>query len=923
MSKKKQILTSIGIGGALAALGIAMCGIKQIPENKSTTTQVVEQMNDASNVKLAFNSVNESEKPFIEVAYSNEYDDNYNFTDGETFNRFGVKYIYDYTYSRFLAYTSETASKDSTIALPCYIFGKSVTYLDDNFDLSSYTAIENLVLFERNSIFESAFTNRHIKNIYVASSFNFLYIYTTLTCDNLYYCGVLAGYKGDPTNVNNYPDRIVSMGAKHMYYFSFQEGFFDLNAQKWEEKYPDGVKWEKLDETECAFAKESFYPCKDFVPDKTGGGLYLWHSSISSSYPVVKTHTDLKYDVITFDDRIKSITIGEDIAKDDIIYENETFEMVDIRYVGLGVISGWSAKKMVLGNTDTTLNGSYIKNGVEEIYFVKNQNSNEIVSTVTEASGISASKIYIPETDKEYFQGIIDNSTLNKKIEYYDGNITVDLAFTDGTNDILYKVKNPNVDIDLCLSQIPRLELNEIELTSGVYLDEALHSINLPTTIEEASKNYMDKIYITNDADIEKLFDRYFIPLVYTQMGLYQEPYDISYTYINNTLKYTITFEDGTSISKTALLTIIESEIPCISFFSSNINRILLYMDGTSSPTVDITKDILTSVLKEVSQVSIAPIFDSLDISVGGTTDYKVSVEDTIYTADIISTEDSFKAKTGTITDEEGNEIAVKVEDQAESIQGYHIITSIYFTDGFKLEEVLKACAPYVLYKDGTLVDSTEYNVKFSVSKSSGLLNISVTNKDDEVISSVLFEPYMVTNTKNEFIYLEAPGQVGHLIMNPTSTKASLNDIYQTAFCASRITLLEPTISSDMALNKCQKSDVEIGIYQASNGKYYNYYIQAEIMNIAKAVEESAYTVEIPEGFEPKIKEATNGLVGEKEEVTIGEANSVEDIFNNIKDKLENNPALKTLAIVLGSILGLGILWLFYKLIRKIIKWLK
>lgn len=47
------------------------------------------------------------------------------------------------------------------------------------------------------------------------------------------------------------------------------------------------------------------------------------------------------------------------------------------------------------------------------------------------------------------------------------------------------------------------------------------------------------------------------------------------------------------------------------------------------------------------------------------------------------------------------------------------------------------------------------------------------------------------------------------------------------------------------------------------------------------------------------------------------------DIFNDFKDNFENNQTFKTMSIILGTILGLVLIYVIYLIIRKIHKWLK
>ena len=78
--------------------------------------------------------------------------------------------------------------------------------------------------------------------------------------------------------------------------------------------------------------------------------------------------------------------------------------------------------------------------------------------------------------------------------------------------------------------------------------------------------------------------------------------------------------------------------------------------------------------------------------------------------------------------------------------------------------------------------------------------------------------------------------------------------------------------------------------------------------------------------LEDEIKDSTAEITKDKltfDELVDNVKDGMNDWFNDFKNKFEENKAVKTASIIIGTITGVLLIYGVYLLIRKFIKWLK
>ena len=118
-------------------------------------------------------------------------------------------------------------------------------------------------------------------------------------------------------------------------------------------------------------------------------------------------------------------------------------------------------------------------------------------------------------------------------------------------------------------------------------------------------------------------------------------------------------------------------------------------------------------------------------------------------------------------------------------------------------------------------------------------------------------------------------------------------------------TTFEADYSSTVSLATKGNTKIE-GIYKLADSNYYEY--TYTIMALDIEAKENQVDVEII--YKDKVEE-------DKKDKPI------DDIFNDFKDTFENNTAFKAMSIILGTILGLVLIYVIYLIIHKLHKWLK
>lgn len=242
---------------------------------------------------------------------------------------------------------------------------------------------------------------------------------------------------------------------------------------------------------------------------------------------------------------------------------------------------------------------------------------------------------------------------------------------------------------------------------------------------------------------------------------------------------------------------------------------------------------------------------------------------------------------------------STKPVDQTNLKQGYIALNQFIYTKGYTKEEVLRALGKIVLLKDGKQVKEN-YTVEYTTKENSKDVE-AIFKLDDKEILKTTFHLQEI-ESDIPYIFTRATSfDTGYLILskqekNPTYT---LNDVMKEVISSFRTLLVPFETKETIDFTKDSTKTLE-GTYPLGNGSYYAYEYTIEVEDIKKSVETNDVMVD--------------GKAAPKKE---------DSIFNNFKDNFENNPAFKTMSIILGTILGLVLIYVIYLIIHKLYKWLK
>lgn len=273
--------------------------------------------------------------------------------------------------------------------------------------------------------------------------------------------------------------------------------------------------------------------------------------------------------------------------------------------------------------------------------------------------------------------------------------------------------------------------------------------------------------------------------------------------------------------------------------------------------------------------------------------------------------------------------------DDSEFIKGYQALGSIYYTSSKSLEDILKIASNYILQKDGVRCDE-EKEVSFFVDGNTLNIIIKVNGKIVASVSSHLHK--LDSKDYGEFIYLQNVGAFyGVLLFDTTSTTTKTpQEIY--SYLLHQVTYAEeiPTPDfKDFSLTSPSSVDINSSLTH-TNGNQYTVQMECLSFDLAQAKDLSTPEITIKQaasedtpttpGDKDKEDTPNNPSNKDKEEKPNGsdkKEDDIKDIFNDFKDNFENNKTFKTMSIVLGTILGLALIYVIYLIIHKLHKWLK
>ena len=180
---------------------------------------------------------------------------------------------------------------------------------------------------------------------------------------------------------------------------------------------------------------------------------------------------------------------------------------------------------------------------------------------------------------------------------------------------------------------------------------------------------------------------------------------------------------------------------------------------------------------------------------------------------------------------------------------------------------------------------------------------------DDFKMAQIITNYRVVSDSEvGPFVYASL-GMKGVIVVEQDKeTKTKINDLYEYVLTTYAGAKEVATLTTDLEY-KSLGSDNAYEVCEHINGNYYKY--DTEI--IVTTFEEEA-----------KETEADKHVVITTEKTSVMDEikDKVDEWVDEFKDKFENNKAFKTASILLGTVLGILLLWGIVKIFKKIFRWL-
>ncbi|MBP5551688.1 MAG: hypothetical protein J6X93_06535, partial [Bacilli bacterium] len=191
----------------------------------------------------------------------------------------GAKLDYTTSMGRFFLKPADDPASVTTLVLPAYVNGKTVAYA--NFNLSGYTNLDTLIMFDSGYFCKDVLSTMHVTNLYLANHLEINSALSGLTADNVYYVGTFdnPNYLSGQTVANS----LLGLNANHYYYYDWSSIYFDAYAADFQTNY--NLTFEKKQASECRYTEESFYITPNYSATYTEAGVTYLRYTGTSGYP--------------------------------------------------------------------------------------------------------------------------------------------------------------------------------------------------------------------------------------------------------------------------------------------------------------------------------------------------------------------------------------------------------------------------------------------------------------------------------------------------------------------------------------------------------------------------------------------------------------------------------------------------------------
>lgn len=833
-----------------------------------------------------------------------------------SFEHNGLKYTLSSDNSLYTVTKSDNASTITDLVLPSHIFDLPVDY--QSLDVSTYTSLERVIINQNYSgdMWEILKDVPNEFDVYLTGQYIFSEDTKICKIKDLY---LVSPYYGDDSYVVGETNLgfLSESSIKHIYAYKYKGlEYFVYNGYKLDNMNitnADGtvLKITYVSENQLAYPLEAFYPFEGF----TVKPMYLG----AEGYNQVKDTTndglvkDKIYPYISsLDERVEVLYIGtKNFTGDDLPSKLKTLVVAD--YNGQSFLNNTGNEIIIYNSYEEDFNFNYVS-GFKTIRFTK---------TLTKAGhmwtglGLNAEevasieKIYIPEQYKtshynpiytcEEFEGRVETydhttytiptmssfkSNNGKVYQVQDQSLT--LAYLETGIELMTaegKTPSTNTPVDVQIAAFYRGDDVEVE-TPEVETDYSIREVKgiyLPKTFHVGEVSNFLKLYLLMKND-EAVSEDYTINFNYPTLSNKE----------NFTLTLTGTYPDEVEYT---------SEVPV--YVTSDDVRVayVLFNDNT-----------LVAVTYQADELTQESLKTNMENYISNT--LKIEATNVVFTEGFEMTEAS--TYTGVTYGEDYEVIIINTDnedvilsssdkpvDQEQDKEDYAVAGNIYFTSNYSLEDVIKAISNKVLYQNGIKV-SDEYQVKATYNTKTITWTILV--EDEEVYTCETSYKKVKDSQVGNFIYADITEYETSILLLEKGTDSKFEDIYNHVLVNYAEVNEEALTEVEVDLSKVNETTIT-AVYEHTDKNFFEHQMQVYVVDLVDEIKDS--TAEITKDkltFDELVDNVKDGM---------------NDWFNDFKTKFEENKAVKTASIIIGTITGVLLIYGVYLLIRKFIKWLK
>jgi hypothetical protein len=303
--------------------------------------------------------------------------------------------VYDATYQSFRLETIDNPESVDTIILTAYINGYRVNGVS-NLDLSKYTNLKNIILFDTAQHLPASLSGTYIENLYIASDLTFNKQLSNFRVDNVHFVATYdTSYLAPAERITSV---LKSFEAEHFYYYDFSKPILEPYLKAYRQA---NINFE-FNQT-SNYVASNFYVAPNYSLYKTIGGITYMRRGRTSAQPGSNLEQDFRLKLASVDPRLKTFIPEKNSTIDNV--PDTKYDLVDARSVMVGSVEKFKAKTLIANSNNTHL----FVNEIDDLYFTYDASYGTLYEIGYVHGDLSkVGKVHIPNNNKDKFTKLIE-----------------------------------------------------------------------------------------------------------------------------------------------------------------------------------------------------------------------------------------------------------------------------------------------------------------------------------------------------------------------------------------------------------------------------------------------------------------------------------------------------------------------------------